>query len=1149
MLELKNISKQYVTDSFTQTALDDVSVSFRDNEFVAILGPSGSGKTTLLNIIGGLDHFDSGDLVIDGVSTKEYNDRDWDAYRNNRIGFVFQSYNLIPHQTVLENVELALTLSNVSRAERKQRAKEALERVGLGDHINKKPSQLSGGQMQRVAIARALINDPEIVLADEPTGALDSETSVQVMDLLKEVANDRLVIMVTHNPDLAEQYATRTVRLTDGHIVGDTDPIDPAAVPTRAAKPARKTSMSFGTALGLSFRNLMTKKGRTFMTAFAGAIGIIGIAAILALANGVNDYIEGIEEETLSSYPLTISSSASSLTTMLTGDTADAVSEEEEEDGDDVGSLDAVGTAEAAESDDGSTADSGDDAADDSGSDDDGDDSSDDASDRFSISDLTGEDDDVELTDEITQLNILSSMFSTVGTNDLESLRDYFEGDGSEIYDYVSAIQYDYGISPLVYSADTSDGLVQLNPNSFTSMLQTTISSSSIVGTMQSSYSSPFNEMIDNQELLDSEYELLAGEWADEADECMLVLNSSGSITDYTLYSIGVLDPDELDEMVDALTESSTGTEGIEIDDAEDVSFTYEDALDTSFKVLCAADVYRENTETGTWTDMSEDEDYMISQVEDGLDLHIVGVVMPSSSDSSALTEGIAYTHELTEELMARAADSEIVQQQIADPDVDVFTGDTFDELQEEASEGMDLSDSFSVDEDALTSAFSFDESAMSLDLSGFDLSGIDLSDVSIDLSDVGTDIDYSSLFADAPSMDFSDVLDSSSVELTTDETLAVTEVASSLMSGYLSYVSENSSSLTGTTQDEISDQMTALLMAYLQTEDAQTLLSTVTAIAGDAASEAMEDAITDYVSNDLSAYMESAMAELMSELSTQISDAVATQLSTALASAMSETMESMSSTLTTELASSLENAISVDADAFSDALSFTMDSEDFVSLMTSYSDADSLTYDNNLATLGYAVEEEPSSIYIYPTDFEAKESVLDIIDGYNDDMTAAGEDDKVIAYTDYVGALMSNVTDIVDTVSVVLIAFVSISLVVSSIMIGVITYISVLERKKEIGILRALGASKGNVANIFNAETFIEGLISGVLAIIVVYIASVPVNAIILQTYGVANIMQLSPLNAVVLILISVCLTLLAGLIPASSASNRDPVEALRSE
>ena len=1117
MLELRNISKKYTTGDFTQVALDDVSVSFRDSEFVAILGPSGSGKTTLLNIIGGLDHFDSGDLIIDGVSTKEYKDRDWDTYRNNRIGFVFQSYNLIPHQTVLENVELALTLSGVSRAERKERAKKALEEVGLGEHINKKPSQLSGGQMQRVAIARALINDPEIVLADEPTGALDSTTSVQVMDLLKDVAKDRLVIMVTHNPDLAEQYATRIVRLNDGRITADSDPLDPAAVPTRAAKAVHRTKMGFGTSLGLSFRNLMTKKGRTFMTAFAGAIGIIGIAAILALANGVNDYIAGIEEETLSTYPLTITSSASSLSTMLSGDTAEMGEEVESEDDD--------------------------------GDDEDAEEDEEEGGGRLQLSDLTGEDDEVELTDEITQLAILSSMFSTVDSNDLESLRDYFESDECDIYDYVNAIQYDYGISPIVYSADTSDGLVQLNPNSFTSMLQTTISSSSIVGSMQSSYTSPFNEMIDNQELLDDEYELLAGEWADEADECVLVLNSSGSITDYTLYSIGVLDPEGLDEMVDALTSSSEGTEGVELEDTSDVSFTYEDALGISFKVLCSADVYRENTETGTWTDMSDDEDYMLSVVEDGLDLHIVGVVMPKSSDSTALTEGIAYTPELTEALMERAAESEIVQQQLADPDVDVFTGSTFEELQEEASEGTDMSDLFSVDEDALSSAFTFDESAMTLDVSGMDFSNMDLSDVDIDLSSVGTDIDYSSLFADAPTMDFSDVLDSSSVELTTDETLALTEVANSLMSGYLSYVSENSSSLTGTTQDEISEQMTALLMAYLQTEDAQALLSTVTAIAGDAASEAMEEAITDYVSNDLSAYMESAMTELMEELSEEISEAVATQLSVALSEAMAETMEDFSEEMTTQLASSMESAFSVDADAFADAITFSMDSEDLVSLMSSYADADELTYENNLATLGYAVEEEPSTIYIYPIDFDAKENVTDIIDSYNDDMEEAGEDDKVIIYTDYVGALMSSVTDIIDTISTVLIAFVSISLVVSSIMIGVITYISVLERKKEIGILRALGASKGNVASIFNAETFIEGLISGILAIVVVYIAEIPANAIVYARYGVENIMQLPASNAAALVLLSVVLTLIAGLIPASSASRRDPVEALRSE
>ena len=1129
MLELRNICKKYTTGDFTQVALDDVSVSFRDNEFVAILGPSGSGKTTLLNVIGGLDHFDSGDLIIDGVSTKEYKDRDWDTYRNNRIGFVFQSYNLIPHQTVLENVELALTISGVSRSERKKRAEEALKEVGLDEHMNKKPSQLSGGQMQRVAIARALINDPEIVLADEPTGALDSTTSVQVMDLLKDVAKDRLVIMVTHNPDLAEQYATRIVRLTDGKITDDTDPLDPASVDLREAKAVHRTKMGFGTSLGLSFRNLMTKKGRTFMTAFAGAIGIIGIAAILALANGVNDYISGIEEETLSTYPLTITSSASSLSTMLSGDTADSGEEVEVTGSDD--DEEEEGDEEAEEEEE-------------SGG-------------RDVLSTLTGEDDSVDLEDEIPRLAILSSMFSTVDSNDLVSLREYLESEDCDIYDYVNAIQYDYGISPIVYSADTSEGLVQLNPNSFTSLMQSAVSSSSIVGTMQSSYTSPFNEMIDNQELLEEEYELLVGEWADEADECMLVLNSAGSVTDYTLYSIGVLDPDDLDLMVDSLTSSSEGTTGVEVPDSSSVSFTYEDALNISFKVLCSADVYRHNTETDTWTDMSDDEDYMLDVVEDGLDLHIVGVVMANSSDSTALTEGIAYTHELTELLMERAESSEIVQEQMADPDVDVFTGSTFEELQDEAAEGMDLSDVFSVDEDALTSAFTFDESAMTIDVSGIDMSGLDLSDVSIDLSSVGTDVDYSSIFADAPSPDFSTVVDSAteymaeeSEELTEDELMYISEAGTSLMSGYLTYVSEYSSALSGITdQDSLSEALVSLLVAYLQTEDAQTILAALSEIAGPMASEAMEEALQDYVQNDLASYMSSAMTELMEELSEEISTAVTTQLSAALTSAMTEAVEDMSTSISSQLASSMENAFSVDTEAFANAITFTMDTEDLVSLMSSYADADELTYENNLATLGYAVEEEPSTIYIYPIDFEAKEVVVDIIDAYNDDMEAAGEDDKVIIYTDYVGALMSSVTDIVDTISTVLIAFVSISLVVSSIMIGVITYISVLERKKEIGILRALGASKGNVASIFNAETFIEGLISGILAILVVYIAEVPVNAAVLNAYGVENIMQLPASNAAALVLLSVVLTLISGIIPASSASRRDPVEALRSE
>ena len=561
MLELKDISKRYVTTGFTQVALDHVSVAFRDSEFVAVLGPSGSGKTTMLNIVGGLDHFDDGDLVIDGISTREYKDRDWDAYRNNRIGFVFQSYNLIPHQTILANVELALTLSGVGRAERRRRALDALARVGLADHVNKRPSQLSGGQMQRVAIARALINDPEILLADEPTGALDSATSVQVMDLLKEVAQDRLVVMVTHNPELARAYATRIVELADGHITADSDPFDPAAAPRRAAKQARRTSMSFLTALGLSFNNLMTKKGRTIMTAFAGSIGIIGIAAILALANGVNEYIARVEEDTLSSYPLSITKQSMDLSSMLS------------EDG--------------------------------------------------GASGQAGEKDDDP--DQIPEFTMLTDMFASVGSNDLSGLKSCLETNPDDLDSYVNAISYDYGLTPLVYEADTSAGAVQLNPNALSTAMTGGASGTATAG-MSGGGMSVFNEMIDDQELLDSQYDVVAGRWATAADECVLVLTQSGRISDYTLYGIGVLDPAELTEMVSS---AMSGTAG-ETEIAEkDVNFTYDDALALDFKVLAPSDLYRRNTETGGWTDMSSDADFVAEAVDGGLDLHVVGVVRP----------------------------------------------------------------------------------------------------------------------------------------------------------------------------------------------------------------------------------------------------------------------------------------------------------------------------------------------------------------------------------------------------------------------------------------------------------------------------------------------------------------------------------------
>ena len=1055
MLELKGICKRYVTQSFTQVALDSVSLSFRDNEFVAILGPSGSGKTTMLNVIGGLDHFDSGDLLIDGISTKDFRDRDWDAYRNNRIGFVFQSYNLIPHQTILENVELALTLTGVGHAERRQRAREALEKVGLGEHVNKRPSQLSGGQMQRVAIARALINDPEIVLADEPTGALDSTTSVQVMDLLKDVARDRLVIMVTHNPELAYQYATRIVNLADGKITDDSDPFDVAKAARREAKPTRKTSMSFVTALGLSARNLMTKKGRTAMTAFAGSIGIIGIAAILALSNGVNGYIKKVEEDTLSSYPLTISKQDYDLSSMMGGQGA-------------------------------------------------------------------ADDDSPE--------NVDSS-------NDMTSFKAWLDAGGDGIDKEVNAIQYGYGVSPVVYRAGKGDEKpVRLVPNAMTEAMSGGASSAATVS-MESMGTSVFNEMIDDQSLLDSQYDVVAGHWPTSANEAVMVLSSRGTVGDYTLYSIGALDIDELNDLVNSAMTADGGVETPETG----TDFTYDDALSTTFKVLSPADAYRKNEETGMWTDMSDDADFMTAKVADGIDVHIVGVVRPNeTANASALTPGIAYTHALTRQLMERAADSQIVQEQLAHPEIDVFTGKSFDELQGEAKQGVDLGSMFSVDEAALKGAFSFDTSALSGVVGGMDLSGLDLSGLDIDLSGVGKDIDFSDIMAKAPAPDFSGIFDG--LELTPEQMQQVGILANQLFEGFL-----QSDQFKALSPEDLKDasKLAAAFSTYLENDAAaQQCLAQLKALGGDALAERLQQAMTDYVQKQLAPYLQQAMDQVMKSISEQIASTVSSQLKAGAAGLMDQMATQMSSSFT-----NLASAMHVDASAFARAIHFNMDAEDLSSLMMSYAKASKLTYDNNLTTLDYADEADPISVKIFPRDFEAKERVLDHIDAYNKQVKAAGHDDRAISYTDYMGIIMGSVTDIVNTISLVLIAFVSISLVVSSIMIGIITYISVLERKKEIGILRAIGASKRNVANVFNAETFIEGLIAGVFAIVVVVAVSFPVNAWALAAKQVPNLMSLPVRDALVLIAISVLLTVVAGLLPARSASKKDPVEALRSE
>ncbi|MBQ3267820.1 MAG: ABC transporter ATP-binding protein/permease [Atopobiaceae bacterium] len=1103
MIEIRNIAKSYRTGDFVQRALDDISITFRDNEFVAVLGPSGSGKTTMLNVLGGLDHADSGDLVINGTSTAHYRDSDWDTYRNHRIGFIFQSYNLIPHQTILSNVELALTLAGIGSSERKERAREALGRVGLAEHVDKLPSQLSGGQMQRVAIARALVNDPDILLADEPTGALDTETGLQVMDLLKEIADERLVVMVTHNPELAEQYATRIVRLADGRIIDDSDPYDPTdeevALQRSSEGPQRRASMSFLTALALSFNNLMTKKGRTFLTAFAGSIGIIGIAAILALSNGVNDHIARTEEEAMSSYPLSISESAANYASLM------------------VASMDEDSTIGAAFWEDPSRTPAG--------------------------------------TDLIPETTIVSDMFAHIDSNDLTSFKEFLDSGDSGIESHVNDIVYNYGIYPRFYRSDTSDGVVELGASFSSGGMNSMMSALSSLG-MSGNGSTSFTEMLNNRELLESQYDVIAGRWPSSYDEVVLVLSSRGRLTDFTLYDLGILDPKEFQEIV----ESVSSEEEYTIPDTT-VELTYDDALGLTFRAVVPAECYRLSETGDTWTDMSDDEAFMRGVLDSSVELRVVGVIRPSeTTDSPTMSEGIAYTHELTEELIRRATSTEIVQQQLADPDVDVFTGETFESLRDGTADAFQLDDLFTVDQEALENAFDFDSSA----LSGLG-SGLDLSDISIDPSALSFDpskiqVDTSSLsqtfdndtlaslLAGVPAPDLSDL----QVSLDAAQMAAISNASTSISAGFIPWLGENHPDVEITEDTDLSPY----IQEYLATEQVQAMIAETGEALGPEFQEQISLAVERYLSDQVAPYLQGSL----SELAAQAAQAMTAQLAVALQQQMASATQSIASQLSqqiggalssqmSQLSSALEGAFSVDADAFSNAIQFNMDAEDLTSLLTNYAQASQLTLDNNLIKLGYADFDRPRSIDIYPVSFDDKEAVLDIIDTYNEQMVAEGREEQKITYTDIMGALLSSVSDIVNTISTVLIAFVSISLVVSSIMIGIITYISVLERKKEIGILRAMGASKGNVANVFNAETFIEGLIAGIFAIAVVLAASVPVNAYILETRNVPNIMQLPAREALILIGISVGLTVLAGLIPSSAASRRDPVEALRSE
>ena len=1090
MLQLLNICKSYTTADFTQTALDNVSVSFRDNEFVAILGPSGSGKTTLLNIVGGLDHYDSGNLIIDGISTEQYKDKDWDAYRNNRIGFVFQSYNLIPHQTVLSNVELALTLSGVSRAERHDRAVAALQKVGLGDHVNKKPSQLSGGQMQRVAIARALINDPEILLADEPTGALDSKTSVQIMDLLTEIANDRLVIMVTHNPELAEDYATRIVTLTDGVIRSDTDPYEPTAEDMRVSeKPARRTKMSFLTALSLSFKNLMTKKGRTLMTAFAGSIGIIGIAAILSLANGVNNYIKSVEEETLSEYPLQIQSTGFDMTSMMLGAATGAGGNTGEAEGD--GDQDKVGVTE-----------------------------------------------------------MVTNMFSSIGSNDLASLKEYLDSGQSDIDQYTNAIEYTYNVAPQIYSSNT-DKLRQVNPDKSLSALGlgSTASSNSLMSMSMST--DVFYEMPSDPNLYESQYDVKAGHWPENHNEVVLVLTGNGNISDFMLYTLGLRDANEFDDMVKkfAAEEEVTTPDNIE-------QPTYDDILGITFKLVQATDYYVHDDEFNVWKDKTDDTDYMRNLVNNGEDVKIVGIVQPrEDATATMLSSGINYPSTLTDYVIEQAASSTIVKDQLAHPDTNVFTDKPFGE--EDDGEGFDMQSLFTIDGDAIQAAFKFDESALTSGLSGMSL---DLSGLSLDMGSLPA-FDGSSIALDPSSIDMSNLVDFSDIKLDlgdvqpTMDSAKMQAAMEDIMAGFNPWYANWA-------QEQVAQGKVPTMedgaKAYLESEEVQKKIAD--AIMGSIDMKQATEALQTQLQQQLSAKMQQAVPAMAQALESQLQASITTAMSSYMQNVLGAYMQQMQTALETQvsaamqqsmnqIAANMSNAMSIDESAFANAFQMNMDENDLTELMMSMMGKEDASYDNNLKKLGYADFNKPSGIDSYPIDFESKEKVIGILDAYNDRMTADGEDDKVITYTDFVGTLMASVTDIVNMISYVLVAFVAISLVVSSIMIGVITYISVLERKKEIGILRSIGASKGDISRVFNAETIIVGFTAGVIGIGLTMLACIPANAIVYSLFDVANVASLPWQAAVILVAISVFLTFLAGLIPSSAASRKDPVEALRSE
>ena len=1127
MLQIKNIRKKYVTGELVQTALDGVDLTLRDHEFVAILGPSGSGKTTLLNIIGGLDRYDSGNLIINGISTEKYSDRDWDSYRNHTIGFVFQSYNLIPHQTVLSNVELALTISGISRSERKKRAVKALEDVGLGNQLHKKPNQMSGGQMQRVAIARALVNNPDILLADEPTGALDSETSVQVMELLKDVAKDRLVVMVTHNPELAEEYANRIVRVRDGRIISDSNPysVDNLSTQSPKHKNMGRSRMSYFTALSLSFNNLRTKIARTVLTSFAGSIGIIGIALILSLSTGFQKYIDQIQADTLSNYPLTIQSETADMTAGF-----------------------------------------------------------------MALGSMLGGNEDVA-PGTVLEQQLITQMFAQVGSNDLGSFKQYLEDNYDQIGDAITSIKYSYATKPLIYAEDTSEKITQVNPGNLFSMITGS--------TMMSAYmdTDVFKEMLDNPDMLNAQYDVLQGRWPSAYNEMILVLNSPSQISDYVAYTLGLKDMDSLEKMIQLVLSGQTADEP-----GEPMEWTYDQLLSLRFRLVPASDKYRYNEEYGVWEDMSDDIDYMRSMIDDAPELKIVGIVCPKDGvTASILTHGVYYTSDLTRHVIEQANQSQIVAEQLDNMEVDVFTGKRFDD---DTKEELNFEDMISIDAELLSSAFgvNISESAVLDMLEQYigEIGGL------VEADRATAQEAFLNVYRQLAQQMLQQYITENADPETGIAQMYLTD-AQTVVDQYMAgdEAKKLLSSLTGkysVTQDRLqkiyspllSTMLTGHIVSQLPQEDVPsvpevtvpdmtlpdmtipdvtlpdftlpnitlpditlpTLPGTDTDTAVSEQTPSLEDILSQLPSDPQEIVGAFRLEDIEGIVQEYASNPVVVGVGAVMSISMTEQitqnrMESMLASFGERIMRYIGNSMTINQEIIASAFQFKFDQEELMRLMQAFSGTNKeRTAQNNLTSLGYAELENPSAMAIYLRDFASKERFMDFLDAYNLQMENSDQEDLVIRYTDVTGMMMSSVRTIIDSVSYVLIAFVAVSLVVSSIMIGIITYISVMERTKEIGVLRAIGASKRNISQVFNAETFIIGLCSGAMGVGITLLLILPINALIHSLTNNPDISaQLPVTGAIILVVLSVLLTLIGGLIPSKQAAKKDPVIALRSE